>query len=195
MIGLTSLFVGLRLYARHARQQRRKLPWGCSDVFVVLGWLSFVAQASMDTVLYRHGLFKPGIDPFAPEASSGHLDDMETALKIYYTENITYLNCMYCVKAAMLCLFHEFFPRFMKKTWTALIVTDVLVVLSFLAGTLLNTFYCFPINRNWAVDGDRYCSSFDQPVVLGVTVGSHIFTDLISEYGNFLLYPFQVGIK
>ena len=144
MIFFTFVLVCIRLYTRISRSASW-LP-SISDVMVILAWMSFTLQCACDSVLFAEGFFNEGISAFNPSLSPL---TRVLALKIYYVESVMYLNCVYAVKGAMLCLFHEFFPRYMMKTRRCLVFTSWFVFLGWSSQILMTILWCLPVDRNW----------------------------------------------
>src|SRR5437762_3177216 len=64
MIAATASFIGLRIYVRNFYD--RLFPnFDWTDIFIFLAWLSFLSQASMDSVLNHMGFFNPEIDQWS----------------------------------------------------------------------------------------------------------------------------------
>ena len=98
MLCLTLSLVLLRLYLR----QRLLSRFTYSDFFVILAWFSFALQTSMDTALYKLGLYENKISAsakrYGPEYGLATYDETVSALKIVYVETCLYYTTFYLVK-------------------------------------------------------------------------------------------------
>ena len=94
MIALTFVLVLIRLYIR---VYQRSL-WSWSDVFVIIAWIWFAAQGSMDMALLKLGFFNFNPAELATAAvvpTEAQIDDLVTSLKIVYVEDLTYYSTVY----------------------------------------------------------------------------------------------------
>ncbi|KAF3170656.1 hypothetical protein TWF788_010119 [Orbilia oligospora] len=138
----TIFLVILRLYHRN----RYAYITLFEDGFVVVAWLCFLNQVSLDTALYDLGFFKEESGFVAVGVDGGIVGT--TSSKIFFVKNTTYYFCMYAAKTAMLCFYTRFIPETMKKTRVCLWVTVTTVVLGFVTSMLLDLLLCMPISRN-----------------------------------------------
>lgn len=78
LISIAAAIIAARLWLRVRIQQRRL--WA-SDILMTLAWLSSVATASLDIVLFRLGAFEPHIDAFLRQYE-GTMEDVILILKV-----------------------------------------------------------------------------------------------------------------
>ncbi|KAK6499525.1 hypothetical protein TWF506_004155 [Arthrobotrys conoides] len=168
MVVGTVFLVILRLYHRN----RYAYITLFEDGFVVIAWLSFLNQVSLDTVLYDLGFFNKG-----PGTVAVGVDERIAnvkASKIFFVKNITYYFSMYAAKATILCFYTRLIPETMKKTRVCLWISVATGALGFVVGILLSFLLCIPISRNWDTNGD--CSSTASSIV---TYFFHLLTDIM----------------
>ncbi|KAK6352036.1 hypothetical protein TWF718_005185 [Orbilia javanica] len=168
MVAGTVCLVILRLYHRN----RYAYITLFEDGFVILAWLCFLSQVSMNTALCNLGFFNEDLDALAIGVDGEVVG--AKALKIFYAKNTTYYFCMYAVKAAMLCFYARFIPDTMRKTRISLWITVAAVAVGFVVSILLDLLVCLPISRNWDPNGT--CSSTASSPV---KYAFHLLTDLL----------------
>ncbi|KAF3189596.1 hypothetical protein TWF225_002738 [Orbilia oligospora] len=168
MVVGTIFLVILRLYHRN----RYAYITLFEDGFVVVAWLCFLNQVSLDTVLYDLGFFNEESGVVAVGVDGGIVG--MTASKIFFVKNTTYHFCMYAAKTAILCFYTRLVPETMKKTRVCLWITVATVTLGFFTSILLDLLLCMPISRNWNPNGN--CSSTASSIV---TYFFHLLTDVM----------------
>jgi len=175
MVTFTLFLVILRLWSR---QQLRGTIVSWYDGFTVVAWICFLVETSLDTALWKLRFFNPKTDALLDTISQ----DVKSvsSLKILYVEGITYPICMYSIKAAILCFYHQLIPRNMRRTRNLMWFTVGYVAVGFVTGVSLAAFACQPISRNWSMDPEKYCGS-TWSWLPGITVPAvfHLSSDLI----------------
>ncbi|RVD81459.1 uncharacterized protein DFL_009323 [Arthrobotrys flagrans] len=173
MVVGTACLVILRLYYRN----RYAYITLFEDGFVVVAWLCFLSQASLDTVLYDLGFFNEDLDMLVVGIDGKAVG--AKALQIFYVKNTTYYFCMYAVKAALVCFYARLIPETMKKTRIGLWTTVATVAIGFVVSALLDLAHCIPISRNWDPNGNCLPNRWFSSASSIVTYFFHLLTDVM----------------
>ncbi|KAF2232021.1 hypothetical protein EV356DRAFT_535020 [Viridothelium virens] len=117
----------------------RKRPYGFDDISILIAGILAVAL----TVLYNEDV-KYGWGLHQSDVSKAHL---ETALKIFYVNQILYKISTSLTKLSILALYLRIFPNpsFAKATWVTIFIVGGYGI----ATTLVSILSCTPIRKAW----------------------------------------------
>jgi len=169
-----------------------------SDILVIAAWLSFLVQASLDTVLWKIHYLEPDNGVWQLNANS---TTTALALKILFVEKLLYQNTMYCVKIAMLQVYYDFFPIRMRKRRIAITVVLWIVIIAWIVHFLTTLLSCFPISREWSLDGSEQCSENVLVRTLMIQTVPNVVTDILGKMilcikskSNYLVYVLPIPV-
>ncbi|KAH8734169.1 hypothetical protein BGZ61DRAFT_491579 [Ilyonectria robusta] len=185
LILIATAVIIARLNLRLNIQHRRIL---ISDVLMCGAWLSAVCLNSMNIVLTRHGALEPQVKT-TMEGFTGDAEELSFVLEMFWFISIPFYMTLYFSKAALLSMYLQIFPNFMRKRRMFLWATIIYVALSFAASILLFCLICLPIETNWDLSTQSTC-----PVSLGNVVfitnwTLHITGDLLVFSLPWLIIP------
>ncbi|KAF4985659.1 hypothetical protein FGRMN_11133, partial [Fusarium graminum] len=159
LISLSTIVIGARVYLRLVIQKRKLLS---SDIWMVFSWLMGIVVASFCITYVHMGLMEQDITlSLANYKASAH--DKQFVLRLLWISSLPFILSFYICKAALLCVYHQVIPVFMKKRRLFLWITVGFVILSCITTLLLLFTICTPVSRFWYVD----CSLLALPHGMG----------------------------
>lgn len=108
-------------------------------------------------------------------------------LQIIYASVFPYTVAIYLVKAALLIWYYTITPKTLTRCRRALQLISALCVISFLLALGFSFLWCWPVSRNWTLEGPRICIASAQAPTFYITFACHILTDLL-----IFVYPFPL---
>lgn len=113
--------------------------------------------------------------------------DRVLLLQIFYASMLPYTLSLYLVKAALLVWYYTITPKTLTRCRSALQAISGLCVLGFFLAVGFNFLWCWPVSRNWTLDGPRMCVAAAQLPPLIVTLVFHLITNIL-----IFVYPFPL---
>ncbi|KAH8664853.1 hypothetical protein BGZ61DRAFT_593220 [Ilyonectria robusta] len=155
LTGIAAGVIIARLYLRIKIQSRRLL---LSDIFMVAAWFCGCACNSISIVLMRLGALDPSVGTDL-KGFTGNPDNISKILKVFWLGLIPVHLTYYLCKGALLLLYLQIFPHFMRKRRILLWATIVYNFLAFVASNLVVYCICHPIQTFWDGIPSTSCSS------------------------------------
>ncbi|RGP80298.1 hypothetical protein FLONG3_1599 [Fusarium longipes] len=153
LISLSTLVIAARIYLRLGLQKQRLLG---SDVWMTSAWAMGIITASFCITYVHMGVMEDGIDPGLKRFEASD-ERKELILKLLWISALPFVTSFYLCKAALLCVYHQVIPRFMKKRRAFLWTTVAYVTASFIITIVLLFTICTPVNRWWALHSKNRC--------------------------------------
>ncbi|RGP73905.1 hypothetical protein FSPOR_1599 [Fusarium sporotrichioides] len=153
LISLSTLVIAARIWLRLGLQKQRLLG---SDVWMTCAWAMGIITASFCITYVHMGVMEDGVDPGLEHFEASD-ERKELIRKVLWISTLPFVTSFYLCKAALLCVYHQVIPRFMRKRRTFLWATVCYVVASFVVTIILLFTVCTPVSRWWTLDSDRIC--------------------------------------
>ncbi|KAI8668618.1 hypothetical protein NCS57_00673500 [Fusarium keratoplasticum] len=112
LIVLAALVIAARIYLRIVIQKRRLLA---SDFIMILAWLSAVSTSAFDILLKKHGALEAHINYTLTNYEADSVEEFEHVMKMIWVSVIPFFTTFYLCKAALVSVYLQLFPPFMKK--------------------------------------------------------------------------------
>ncbi|RMJ16010.1 hypothetical protein BHE90_008706 [Fusarium euwallaceae] len=171
LIVLAALVIAARIYLRIVIQKRRLLA---SDFIMILAWLSAVTTSSFDIVLKKHGALEADINYTLTNYNPDSEEEFEHVMKMIWASVIPFFTTFYLCKAALVSVYLQLFPPFMKKRRMLLWATIIYCVIAYIVSIALQLFLCFPIERNWSIkEPEKICPEDALKIVFEVAWALH----------------------
>ncbi|KAA8909522.1 hypothetical protein FN846DRAFT_603683 [Sphaerosporella brunnea] len=190
-------FISLRLWIRNRnRLPNPHLTWILSDVFVALSLIIAASVISLD-LWYMQRRIRLRDYPKEEDPAGYFVETITISiefLKVSLFNQYGYICALWSVKASFLCSYYSMsrhlsvkLRQVMKLTWVALLLTLLGLVFGF-------TFWCRPIERNWSIDQDYFCSPQAKPAQAVLVYALHIGTDIpIMAIPFFIIHTLKLG--
>ncbi|KAH7157306.1 hypothetical protein B0J13DRAFT_581522 [Dactylonectria estremocensis] len=185
LIAISAAVVIARVYLRLAIQKRKILS---SDVLMCAAWVCAVATASFDIKFAQMGALKPQVKTTLA-GYNGVEGDVILLLKLFWVSSIPFFTTFYLCKAALLAVFLQVFPKFMKKRRIFLWAIIAFVAVSYVVSILMVLCVCLPIETNWALDPNVACTPVKVAAVFYVAWALHFTGDLLIFILPWLIVP------
>ncbi|KAM0424901.1 hypothetical protein ACHAPT_009957 [Fusarium lateritium] len=176
LIVLAAIVIAARIYLRVVIQKRRLLA---SDFIMILAWLSAVATSTFDILLKKHGALEADINYTLTNYKPKSDEEFEHVMKMVWASVIPFFTTFYLCKAALVSVYLQLFPPFMKKRRMALWATIIYCVVAYVVSIALQLFLCFPIERNWSIkEPEKICPEDLLKIVFEVAWALHFVGSL-----------------
>jgi hypothetical protein len=137
MVGLSFIFLSLRIYYRIGRR-RQKLR--LSDYFLIIGWINAVV---LNTLLARSTSYA------AIPMDQLSFEDLRSFLKILYVSEILCDGWgLYLPKFSLIAFYFDLIPRIFVNIRRALYLTTGFVISSSIVTICMDIFWCVPLSAN-----------------------------------------------
>ncbi|KAM5353052.1 hypothetical protein ACJZ2D_017069 [Fusarium nematophilum] len=183
LILLAAAVIAARLYLRLKIQMRRLLR---SDQLMCAAWVAAVATASFDVKFAQMGALDPQVKTTLEGYNGGPGDITlilkrltETIWQLFWASSFPYFTTFYLCKAALLAVYLQIFPCFMRKRRIFLWCTITFVVVSYVITLLMVLCICLPVETNWSLDPEKKCPSSKLALVFEVAWILHFLGDLL----------------
>ncbi|KAJ4308226.1 hypothetical protein N0V84_012224 [Fusarium piperis] len=176
LIVLAAIVIAARIYLRIVIQKRRLLA---SDVIMILAWLSAVTTSTFDILFQKHGALEAHINYTLTNYEPDSIEEFEHVLKMIWASVIPFFTTFYLCKAALVSVYLQLFPPFMKKRRMMLWVTIIYCIIAYIVSIALQLFLCFPIERNWSIkEPEKICPEELLKIVFEVAWALHFVGSL-----------------
>ncbi|KAF5671671.1 integral membrane protein [Fusarium heterosporum] len=180
LISLSTIVIAARVYLRLVLQKRKLLS---SDIWMVVAWLMGIVVACFCITYVHLGLMEQDITlSLANYKASTH--DKTAVRQLLWISSLPFILSFYLCKAALLCVYHQVIPVFMKKRRLFLWITVGFVVLSCITTLLLLFTICTPVSRFWALDPEQRCSMASVLVFFRTSWALNFTSDILSKFNT-----------
>ncbi|KAH8729887.1 hypothetical protein BGZ61DRAFT_492057 [Ilyonectria robusta] len=185
LITIAAVVVLARVYLRLKIQKRKILS---SDLLMCAAWVSAVATASFDIKFATMGALEPKVKTTLA-GYDGTPEDIVLLLKLFWASSIPFFTTFYLCKAALLAVYLQVFPKFMKKRRIFLWGTIGFVAAAYIVSMLLVFCICLPIETNWSLDPETTCPNASVALVFQVGWALHFSGDILIFALPWLIVP------
>ncbi|KAM5347297.1 hypothetical protein ACJ41O_010302 [Fusarium nematophilum] len=185
LIALATAVIAARLYLRLRIQHRKLLS---SDLIMCAAWIFALITASFGPMFASLGALDPEVQT-SLQGYKGKVDDLQLVLKLFFACNFPFYTTFYLCKAALLAVYLQVFPDFMVKRRIFLWVTIGFVAMAYVTTIVMVFCMCLPLERNWAIDPTKACSSASIGIIFQVGWGLHFLGDLLVFILPWLIVP------
>ncbi|KAM5344620.1 hypothetical protein ACJ41O_013155 [Fusarium nematophilum] len=174
LITLATAVILARGYLR-LRIQRQILN---SDIFMFLAWCAAVASACIDIRLAQLGAFETQVMSNLAGYTGG-LDQVVQILKLFWAANLPFFTTFYLCKAALLTVYLQIFPPFMRKRRILLWAVIGYVIVAYIVSVVMALFYCWPVQTSWSLDPAKACPASKGEQIFQLAWALHFAGDLM----------------
>ncbi|KAF7557617.1 hypothetical protein G7Z17_g567 [Cylindrodendrum hubeiense] len=185
LITIAAAVVAARVYLRLKIQKRKILS---SDILMCAAWVAAVATASFDIKFAQMGALEPKVKTTL-DGYNGSAEEVILILKLFWVSSIPFFTTFYLCKAALLAVFLQVFPKFMRKRRIFLWCIIGYVAVSYIVSLLMVLCICLPIETNWSIDPDTTCPPAKVAFVFRLGWALHFTGDILIFALPWLIVP------
>ncbi|KAH6867697.1 hypothetical protein B0T10DRAFT_419501, partial [Thelonectria olida] len=174
LIALATAVILARGYLR-LRIQRQIIS---SDIFMFLAWCAAVASACVDIRLAQLGALEKQVMSNLAGYTGGP-DQIVQILKLFWAANLPFFTTFYLCKAALLTVYLQIFPPFMRKRRIILWAVIGYVIVSYIVSVAMALFYCWPVQTSWSLDPIKACTPSKGEQIFQLGWALHFAGDLM----------------
>ncbi|KAF4454840.1 hypothetical protein F53441_2710 [Fusarium austroafricanum] len=153
LITLSTVVIAARLHLRLGIQKQRLLA---SDICMTAAWAMGIVVAAFCITFIRLRVMEEDIEP-SLKYFDGTKDEKRHIRKLLWVSTLPFISAFYICKAALLCVYYQVIPNFMRRRRMFLWGTVGFVALSYTITLIMFFTTCTPISRFWSFDPERQC--------------------------------------
>lgn len=188
LLAIATGVIFARIYLRLKIQRRRLLV---SDALMATAWVFAVAEVSSHVVMMNLGGLDKGVGT-TPVGFHGGSYKLQAITKAYWFSLIPFFGAVYLCRAALLSMYLEIFPVFMRKRRIFLWMTICYNFLALLATFVVTYRLCYPMDRLWDLNLERACSGALGKQIFNITWALNFVGDMLVFFLPWLVVP---GLK
>ncbi|KAH8684032.1 hypothetical protein BGZ61DRAFT_534715 [Ilyonectria robusta] len=168
------------------RIQKRKLL--VSDIIMVLTLLVGLTSIWFLIRFNTLGALDPNVTT-TMESFRGDPENIPKIFKTFWLANIPLCTTLYLSKAALLSMYLQIFPEFMRKRRIFLWAVITYVAMAYVTTILLIFCICIPFETNWDMDPQSTCPTSRTKLAFEINWSLHFFGDLVIFALPWLIVP------
>ncbi|KAH7000496.1 hypothetical protein EDB80DRAFT_895731 [Ilyonectria destructans] len=188
LVAIATGVIFARIYLRLKIQRRRLLV---SDALMAAAWVFAVAEVSTHVIMMNLGGLDKGVGT-TPVGFHGNSDKLQAITKAYWFSQIPFFVAVYLCKAALLSMYLEIFPVFMRKRRIFSWMTICYNILALVATLVVTYRLCYPIDRLWDINLERACPGSLGKKMFNISWALNFAGDMLVFFLPWLVVP---GLK